>query len=125
MAILVIQVVAGIRMVEVTLLLDVARGVGPGLHVGGNVPRLRPPCILPLPEVLRIAFLVRPVSRSRIRPERLNVALSSGLVGARVAAIGSGAAVVYECASCSVSGVDGLGFSLLGCGMEAAIASSS
>lgn len=112
-------------MVEVILLLDVACRIGPWLHISRNVPRLGSPCFLLLPEVLRVIFLIWSISRSCIRPERLNVAVSSDLLGARIAAIGSRAATVHKCAGCSVPGIDGLGFSLLRRGMEAAITSSS
>ena len=93
--VLVILVVCGVGVMEMTLLLQVARRVRARLHVGCDVPRVRP-CVLAVAKVLRTALLVGPVARSVTRPKGLDVVGSSGLVRTRVAAIPSWRSIVSE-----------------------------
>ena len=124
MAVLVVLIVMRV-VVEVALLLEVARGIRARLHVVRDVARLRPGFVL-LAEVLRVALLVRAVLGRRVRwPERLDVVSVGGLLADGVATVRQGGAVVRKGGGCAVTRVNGLCLSLRSHLLESTVAASA
>jgi len=108
---------------KMALLLQVARRVGPRLHIGRDVPGVWPR-ILPVAEVLRAALLVRSIAGSVARSEGLNIMGSGGLMRSRIAAVTAGSAVVHEGSCRSVPWIHRLRLPLLTRWLQTAVAAS-